>query len=221
MITLLIYECYLENLMKKLFLSFVLAFVLPSLAIAADYSPGNGYTLIKSPVRTASPDKIEVIEIFWYGCPHCFALEPLTQAWSADLPEDVDFKFLPAVFGRNWLAHAKAYHVADILNVVDKTHVNLFNAIHLDKRRLNSEDDLAEFFAQYGVSEEEFKKQYDSFAVNSRLKQADAKIRAYGARGVPGLIVNGKYLVTAETANGSNNIYNVVDYLIEQERKTM
>ncbi|WP_191602084.1 thiol:disulfide interchange protein DsbA/DsbL [Marinomonas algicola] len=207
--------------MKKLFLSFVLAFVLPSLAIAADYSPGNGYTLIKSPVRTASPDKIEVIEIFWYGCPHCFSLEPLTEAWSADLPEDVDFKFTPAVFGRNWLAHAKAYHVADILNVLDKTHSALFNAIHLDKRRLNSEDDLAEFFAQYGVSEDEFKKQYNSFAVNSRLKQADAKIRAYGARGVPGLIVNGKYLVTAETANGSNNIYNVVDYLIEQERKTM
>jgi len=207
--------------MKKLLISFVLAFVLPTLALAAEYSPGNGYTLIKTPVRTASPDKIEVVEIFWYGCPHCFALEPLTHAWSADLPSDVDFKFTPAVFGRNWLAHAKAYHVADILNVLDKTHTALFNSIHLDKRRLNSEDDLAEFFTQYGVSEAEFKKQYNSFAVNSRLKQADAKIRAYGARGVPGLIVNGKYLVTAETANGSNNIYNVVDYLIEQERKTM
>jgi thiol:disulfide interchange protein DsbA len=80
---------------------------------------------------------------------------------------------------------------------------------------------LANFFADYGVSKEDFKKQYDSFAVNSRLKQADAKIRAYGARGVPGIIVNGKYLVTAETANGNNNIFTVVNYLIEQERQSM
>jgi len=84
---------------------------------------------------------------------------------------------------------------------------------------MNSEDELAEFFTNYGVSEDEFRKQYNSFAVNSRLSQADAKIRAYGARGVPGLIVNGKYLVTAATAGGNNNIYSVVDYLIEQERQ--
>ena len=207
--------------MKKILLSIVLALSLPLTLFAAEYSPGQGYTLIKNPVRTASADKIEVIEIFWYGCPHCFSLEPVTQAWSKTLADDVDFKFLPAVFGRNWLAHAKAFHVADILGVVEKIHAPLFNAIHLDKRRLNSEDDLAEFFAEYGINEAVFKKQYDSFAVGSRLKQADAKIRAYGARGVPGLIVNGKYLVTAESAGGNNQIYPVVNYLIEKERQAM
>ena len=205
--------------MKKLFSALMVALLLPiASAWAQDYSDGNGYTTIKNPVRTANPDKVEVVEIFWYGCPHCYSLDPITQAWKKTITDDVDFKYMPAVFGRNWLAHAKAFHVADILGVEEKLHADLFNAIHQDHKRMNSEDELAEFFTNYGVSEDEFRKQYNSFAVNSRLSQADAKIRAYGARGVPGLIVNGKYLVTAATAGGNNNIYSVVDYLIEQER---
>ncbi|TYL46826.1 thiol:disulfide interchange protein DsbA/DsbL [Marinomonas sp. IMCC 4694] len=205
--------------MFKLFSALVLSLLIPLTAAAAQYSDGNGYTTIKTPVRTSDPSKVEVTEIFWYGCPHCFSLEPITQAWKKNLPSDVDFKFLPAVFGRSWLAHAKAFYVADLLNITDKIHTPLFNAIHIDKRNLSSEDALASFFANYGVSEDEFRKQFNSFAVNSRLSQADAKIRAYGARGVPGLIVNGKYLVTAATANGNENIYNVVDFLIEKERQ--
>ncbi|MBJ7537838.1 thiol:disulfide interchange protein DsbA/DsbL [Marinomonas transparens] len=204
--------------MKKLFSALILSLLIPLTAFAAEYSDGNGYITLKNPVRTSTPDKIEVTEIFWYGCPHCFKLEPLTQAWKKNLPTDVKFNYMPAVFGRNWLAHAKAFHVADLLGIEDKMHSDIFNAIHLEHHRLNSEDDLAEFFVNYGVSEDEFRKQYNSFAVNSRLSQADAKIRAYGARGVPGLVVNGKYLVTAETAKGNNNIYNVVDFLIEKER---
>lgn len=207
--------------MKKILITLAVLLCLPASLFAADYSPGNGYTLIKNPVRTTNPNKIEVVEIFWYGCPHCFSLEPVTQAWSKNIADDVDFKFMPAVFGRSWQAQAKAYYVSEILGLQEKTHAAIFNAIHLDKRRLNSEDKLAEFFTQFGVSEANFKKQFNSFAVNSRLSQADAKIRAYGARGVPGLIVNGKYLVTAQSAGGNNKIYSVVDFLIEQERQTM
>ncbi|MCB5161230.1 thiol:disulfide interchange protein DsbA/DsbL [Marinomonas algarum] len=205
--------------MTKLFSALLLSMIVSLSANAAPYSDGNGYTTIKTPVRTNDPSKVEVTEIFWYGCSHCFTLEPITQAWKKNLPEDVDFNYLPAVFGRNWLAHAKAFHVADLLGIADKVHTPLFNAIHIERRNLNSEDTLANFFVDYGVSESEFRKQYNSFAVNSRLSQADAKIRAYGARGVPGLIVNGKYLVSAETAKGNNNIYKVVDFLIEKERQ--
>jgi thiol:disulfide interchange protein DsbA len=205
--------------MTKLFSAFILSFFISLSAVAADYSDGNGYTTIKTPVRTSDPSKVEVTEIFWYGCPHCYSLEPITHAWAANTPSDVDFKFLPAVFGRNWLAHAKAFYVADLLGIEDKMRADIFNTIHVERRNLNSEDALASFFVKYGVSEDEFRKQYNSFAVNSRLSQADAKIRAYGARGVPGLVVNGKYLVTAETANGNANIYKVVDFLIEKERQ--
>lgn len=205
--------------MKKLFSALIIALLLPIASWAQEYSDGNGYTTIATPVRTDNPDKVEVVEIFWYGCPHCYALEPITQAWKKNLPEDVDFKYMPAVFGRNWLAHAKAFHVADLLGVEEKLHADMFNAIHQENKQMTSEDDLAKFFSNYGVSEDEFHKQFNSFAVNSRLSQADAKIRAYGARGVPGLIVNGKYLVTAATAGGNNNIYSVVDFLIEKERK--
>ncbi|BFM49654.1 thiol:disulfide interchange protein DsbA/DsbL [Marinomonas sp. THO17] len=205
--------------MKKLFTALLFSLLMPLTAMAAGYTDGNGYTEIKNPVRTNDPNKIEVTEIFWYGCPHCYALEPLVQAWKKDLPADVDFQYMPAVFGRGWLAHAKAYYIADILGVEDKLRADLFNAIHVEHRRLNSEDDLAEFFANYGVNEDDFRKLFDSFSVNSRLSQADAKIRAYGARGVPGIIVNGKYLVSAQTANGNENIFKVVDFLIDKERQ--
>ncbi|GGN29798.1 MULTISPECIES: thiol:disulfide interchange protein DsbA/DsbL [Marinomonas] len=205
--------------MIKFLSALIFSLLIPLSASAAEYSDGNGYTTIKTPVRTSDPNKIEVTEIFWYGCPHCYSLEPLVQAWKKDLPSDVDFKYLPAVFGRGWLAHAKAFYVADLLGMEDKIRADLFNAIHVERRNLNSEDALARFFADYGVNEDDFRKQYDSFAVNSRLSQADAKIRAYGARGVPGIIVNGKYLVSAESANGNENIFKVVDFLIEQERQ--
>ncbi|WP_111637578.1 thiol:disulfide interchange protein DsbA/DsbL [Marinomonas shanghaiensis] len=205
--------------MIKFLSALIFSLLIPLSASAAEYSDGNGYTTIKTPVRTSDPNKIEVTEIFWYGCPHCYSLEPLVQTWKKDLPSDVDFKFMPAVFGRGWLAHAKAFYVADLLGIEDKIRADMFNAIHVERRNLNSEDALARFFADYGVNEDDFRKQYDSFAVNSRLSQADAKIRAYGARGVPGIIVNGKYLVSAESANGNENIFKVVDFLIEKERQ--
>lgn len=205
--------------MIKLFSAAILSFFISLPVFSAEYSDGNGYTTIKTPVRTSDPSKIEVTEIFWYGCPHCNALEPYVNAWKKDLADDVDFKYLPAVFGRNWLAHAKAFYVADLLGIEGKMRADIFNAIHVERRGLNSEDALANFFENYGVSEDEFRKQFNSFAVNSRLKQADAKIRAYGARGVPGIIVNGKYLVSAQTANGNQNIFNVVNFLIEKERQ--
>jgi len=205
--------------MIKLFSALLFSFLISSTAFAAEYSDGNGYTTIKNPVRTSDPSKIEVTEIFWYGCPHCYTLEPLVNAWKKDMASDIDFKYLPAVFGRGWLAHAKAFHIADLLGIESELRADLFNAIHVERRNLNSEDALADFFANYGVSENEFRKQYDSFAVNSRLSQADAKIRAYGARGVPGIIVNGKYLVSAQTANGNENIFNVVNFLVEKERQ--
>ncbi|MEP0071908.1 MAG: thiol:disulfide interchange protein DsbA/DsbL [Marinomonas sp.] len=205
--------------MIKLFSAVVLSFFMSLPAFAAEYSDGNGYTTIKTPVRTSDPSKVEVTEIFWYGCPHCNALEPFVNAWKKDLADDVNFKYLPAVFGRNWLAHAKAFYVADLLGIESKMRADIFNTIHVEHRSLNSEDALASFFEKYGVSEDEFRKQFDSFAVNSRLKQADAKIRAYGARGVPGIIVNGKYLVSAQTAGGNQNIFDVVNFLIEKERQ--
>ncbi|RNF52604.1 thiol:disulfide interchange protein DsbA/DsbL [Marinomonas hwangdonensis] len=205
--------------MIKLFSALLFSVLISSTAFAAEYSDGNGYTTIKNPVRTSDPSKVEVTEIFWYGCPHCYTLEPLVNAWKKDMASDIDFKYLPAVFGRGWLAHAKAFHIADLLGIESELRADLFNAIHVERRNLNSEDALADFFANYGVSENEFRKQYDSFAVNSRLSQADAKIRAYGARGVPGIIVNGKYLVSAQTANGNENIFNVVNFLVEKERQ--
>ncbi|MGO3344260.1 MAG: thiol:disulfide interchange protein DsbA/DsbL [Marinomonas sp.] len=206
--------------MKKLFSVLILTLLIPLTSYAKDYSDGNGYTTITPAVRTADPSKVEVVEVFWFGCPHCYYLEPYTQAWKKTISSDVDFKYLPAVFGRNWLPHAKAFYVADLLGIEDEMHADLYDAINVKRQRLTSEDDLAAFFAKYGVSKNEFQKQFNSFAVNSRLSQADAKIRAYGVRGTPSLIVNGKYLVNAETANGNEHIYDVINYLIKKEEQS-
>lgn len=205
--------------MKKLITILALALWLPIAATAAEYSPGNGYTVIENPVRTANPDKIEVVEVFWYGCPHCFSLEPLTHAWKSTIADDVDFSFMPAVFGRSWDAHARAFYVSQLFEIDDQTHEALFNAIHIDKQRLNTKRSLAKFFSNYGVNEASFEKQFNSFAVNSKIRQDGAKIRSYGIPGVPGIVVNGKYLVSASTAGGNANIYPIVDFLIEKERK--
>ena len=207
--------------MKKLFSALILTLLIPLTSYAQDYSDGNGYTTIPTPVRTADPSKVEVREVFWYGCPHCYHLEPYTQAWKKSIADNknVDFNYMPAVFGRNWLAHAKAFYVADLLGIADKVHDDIYTAIHVKHERLSTEDSLAAFFANYGVSEDEFHKQYNSFAVESRLNQADAKIRAYGVRGTPTVVVNGKYLVNASTAGGNENIFNVVNYLIKKEEQ--
>ncbi|REG82678.1 thiol:disulfide interchange protein DsbA/DsbL [Marinomonas pollencensis] len=207
--------------MKKLFSALILTLLIPLTSYAQDYSDGNGYTTIANPVRTDDPSKVEVREVFWFGCPHCYHLEPYTQAWKKTIANNdkVDFNYMPAVFGRNWLAHAKAFYVADLLGIEDKVHDDIYTAIHVKRERLNTEDSLAAFFANYGVSEDEFHKQFNSFAVESRLNQADARIRAYGVRGTPTIVVNGKYLVDASTAGGNENIFNVVNYLIKKEEQ--
>jgi len=207
--------------MKKLFSALLFCLLFPLTALAQDYSDGHGYTTIADPVPTNDPHKVQVVEVFWYGCPHCFRLEPYTQEWKKTIPDYVDFQYLPAVFGRGWLNHAKAFYVAKLLGVENKLHSDLYNAIHVDHRPLNTEDSLAKFFTHYGVSEAEFKKQFNSFAVQSRLAQADARIRGYGVQGTPTLVVDGKYLVDAETAGGNDNIYKVINYLIEKEHDKM
>ncbi|QSA96663.1 thiol:disulfide interchange protein DsbA/DsbL [Methylococcus sp. EFPC2] len=178
---------------------------------------GEGYELVSPPQPTGDPSKVEVIEFFWYGCPHCYHFEPELNAWLKTKPANVVFIRQPAVFNAHWAAHAKAYFTAEALGVVDKLHADFYDAIQNKKRTLESEDDLAKFFAEHGVKEEDFHKAYKSFAVHTKLGQAEGLAAHYGVTGTPALIVNGKYRIGGAQAKTFANMIAVTRKLIEKE----
>ncbi len=180
---------------------------------------GEGFIRIAQPVRTSDPDKIEVVEVFWYGCSHCFDFEPMVHAWSKQLPDDVVFVPSPAMWNDLMILHAQAFYTAKALKVLDKVHQPLFDEINLKKNPLRDRDAIEKvFLAHSDVDAETFRKTFDSFGVKSQVRQADARARGYGIAGTPELIVNGKYRVTGRAAGSKANMLKVAEQLIEQER---
>lgn len=180
---------------------------------------GEGYVVIQQPVRTADPDKIEVTEVFWYGCGHCFDFEPMVTQWAAQLPEDVDFRQSPAMWNELMVIHAQAYYTAKALGVLEQVHQVIFDEINLRKNPLRDRDALEKLFlANTDLDADTFRKAFDSFGVKSQVKQADARARAYGIAGTPELIVNGKYRVTGRAAGSKANMLEVAEQLIAKER---
>ena len=189
--------------------------VFSGLSLAA----GKGYKDLAAVQPTQNPAKVEVIEFFWYGCPHCYKFEPFLQKWHASLPDNVDFIRQPAVFSKVWGQHAKAYFTAEALEVVDKVHADLFYAIQVKKQKLTSEEDLAEFFVAHGVDKASFHDAYNSFAVDTKMRQAKTMGPRYGITGVPAVVVNGKYLVNNKSAGSFEEMIKAIDALIAQESK--
>lgn len=188
---------------------------------AANYVEGQHYKVLANPTMARDPSKIEVVEVFWYGCGHCNHFEPTVQAWKKFLQADVDFRQLPAQFSRQWKIHAGLFYLTHALKVNDKVHQAIFDEIHKKRNPLLDKDDQKEFLAQYGVSEADFDKYDDSFGVRRELKLADQLVRSWAISGVPAIIVNGKYMVNASSAGGEEKIFDVVNHLIEQERKAL
>ncbi len=201
----------------------VAVFVLATLSFgvqaqSAQFQEGEDYRALTNPVPTNSGDKIEVAEVFWYGCPHCYSFKPLIEKWEQDLPEDVAFELLPAALGQSWEPHARAFYTVKALDKFEQTHDALFDALARDRKPLNDAESLAEFLSEYGVDAEKFVKTYNSFGVNAKMQQAQARIRGARITGVPAMLVNGKYVVSASLAGSHERMLEVVDYLIEKER---
>lgn len=188
---------------------------------AAEYSEGKQYLRLANPQPTSAPDKIEVVELFWYGCPHCYDLEPHIQQWLETKPDDVMFVRLPAVLGQRWELLAKAFFTAELLGVQDKVHPALFHAIHDKKQKLNDEAAVQDIFSEQGVTADDFRNTFDSFAVSVKLNNAKLMTRRYAITGVPTLIVNGKFSTGGRQAGSNANIIKVVDHLVAQERSGM
>jgi len=182
------------------------------------FAAEKGYKELTAVQPTQDASKVEVREFFWYGCPHCYKLEPYMEKWLKNRPKNVDFIRQPAVFNAQWGKHAKAYFTAEYLGVVDKVHADFFLAIQVKNESLESESDLAAFFIAHGVSKEDFSTAYSSFNVDSQMRKAKAMGPKYGITGVPAVVVNGKYLVNARTAGSNEKMIAVINQLIAQEQ---
>jgi thiol:disulfide interchange protein DsbA len=211
-----------ESTLKNLLLTLSLVLFTPLLACAQEsgktFVEGENYDLITPPLRTPKPDRIEVVEFFWYGCHHCYNFEPMVSAWSAKLPEDVQFHRTPAMWNKPMELHARAYYAAEVLGVEKTMTPVLFKAMNVDGKRLNSEKDIEELFVANGVSAEDFARAFESFGVSSQVKQAEAQARAAKLNGTPAMMVNGKYFISTRKAGSQAGMLEVADFLIEKER---
>ncbi|MDH3762147.1 MAG: thiol:disulfide interchange protein DsbA/DsbL [Gammaproteobacteria bacterium] len=205
-------------MIKRWLLGFVaLMLVSGSVLAQSAFVEGTDYQTISPAVKTAQPDKVVVTEVFWYGCPHCFRFEPYIERWAANQSEDVVFEQMPSSLNPRWTEHARAYYAFKMMNVLDQTHKALFDAIHLKRQRLTSLDTLAEFVAELGLDEKLFRENYFSFPVETQIRKNIQREKRYGHRGVPAVIVNGKYLVSASLAGSNERMIQIMDYLVAQE----
>lgn len=199
----------------------LLILLLPCLAFvnanAMSIEEGVHYQVLANPQPTETGDKVEVLELFWYGCPHCFKLEPFVEKWSEHVPEGAEFRRMPAIFSKVWALNAQGYYTAEALGILDKVHRPMFDAIHVQKQKLFDEAALARFFVQQGVNREDFIKTFRSFAVKTKTNRAGVMTRRYGITGVPAIIVNGKYRTGVSMAGGEEQLWEVVNALIEKE----
>ncbi|MEO1766742.1 thiol:disulfide interchange protein DsbA/DsbL [Thiobacter aerophilum] len=187
---------------------------LPAGVARATLVAGRDYALVEFPQPTLDPKRVEVLEFFFYGCPHCFELEPLINRWLKTLPRHAYFRRLPAIFNDAWVPLAKAYFAAEALGVVEKLHGDLFNAIHLQGINLNNRDTLLRFVAQRGIDAAKFGAAYDAFGVQAKVQQARDLTSAYGIEGVPSMIVDGKYRTSSSMTGSHEKLFPVLNELI-------
>lgn len=199
----------------------MLAVMLQAVASGAQaqavYQEGKHYELITPPISVGSENEVVVTEFFWYGCGHCFNFEPMLQAWGNQLPEGARLEGSPAMWSPPMEVHARAYYVAKALGVLDDLHTKMFEAMHLKRKRLATEESLRAFFVENGVSAKDFDRAYDSFGITSQVRRADSHAKSARIAGTPSIMVNGKYRIETRMAGGQAEMLDVAKFLVEKE----
>ncbi len=203
----------------KRFFSLVVA-TLIALPFAALAQGKPQYTELKppQPIETQGK-KIEVIEFFWYGCPHCYNLEPFIETWLKKLPPDTEFRRIPAVFNERWGHDAAIFYTFEALGVLDRVHRPFFDAIHRDHLRSDSEAAMTEWLKKNGIEPKKFFDTMKSFGVQTRTRRAAQLTKDYKIDGTPAMAVQGRYTVSAEEAGSQQGMLNTVSYLVDMVRK--
>ena len=180
---------------------------------------GKDYVKLGQPAAVAAPGKVEVIEFFWYGCPHCNAFEPSLDAWQKKLPADVAFRRVPVAFrDEPYVAHQRIFYALDEMKLVEQMHRKVFYAIHNDHQRLDKPADIAAFMGKNGVDGNQFLAHYNGFSMQSKLAQAAQLAKAYRIDGVPSVGVQGRYFTSPSMAGNHERALTVADWLIQQSR---
>ncbi len=199
-----------------------------SLSMASEmWEKGRHYKELPFPVKTRDASKVEVVEVFWYGCPHCYEFNnDFLPEWEAAFPEDVDFRLIPATFP-GWVTHAEIFFAAEELGKVEEMHQALFDAIQAQPKNYKDREDFVEIFAKFGVSKEEFMAVFEASGfrkiskIEEKINATGDRIKAYRLTGVPALVVNGKYKIGVRDAGGFANMTKIANFLIAKERAAM
>jgi thiol:disulfide interchange protein DsbA len=209
-----------NNLSHLYFFGFVLAlFSFGSLA-DTKFAPGQDWERVSPPVEVkTNAESVEIVELFWYGCPQCFAFEPELEKWVERQGSQIRFIRIPAVFNKNWAIHARTYYALEEMGLLADLHIPLFQAIHLQQRRLFTEKALADFVSEHGVQPSAFKEKYNSFSVDTKTRAAISMTRKYGITGVPAIIINGKYRSSPQKAGSYERLLKLADFLVAKESK--
>ena len=183
---------------------------------------GKHFVRLTQPVpASAGPGKIEAIEFFWYGCPHCNAFEPALEAWVRQLPADVVFRRVPVAFGAEpFAAHQRIFYALDSLGLVATMHRKVFYAIHNDRMRLDKPADISAFMAKSGVDATKFMEAYGSFSTQTKLRQANQLVDGYKIDGVPAIGIHGRYYTSGTLAGTNDKALAVADVLVQRLRKS-
>lgn len=190
----------------------------PSQAQTPKYVEGTHYQLVKTPTKTRDPSKIEITELFWYGCPHCNQFQPVFTKWKKQQADDVVIQHSPAIWNKPMIVHAHIFYTAKAFRLLDVMHREIFDAMHIERKKLVNKDTIFKLFEKHGISRDKFDKTFDSFGVQSQVKQASARARGYGITGTPEVVVNGKYRVSSRMVSSEAEVLKVADFLIAKER---
>lgn len=210
---------------RHMLLALSLSLCVTTAAHAAELTAGRDYSLVKPPQPTESGNKIEVLEFFWYGCPHCNNLQPSLQAWLKHKPADVEFKHIPAVFQDSWVPLTKAYYTIETMGLVDKLHQEMFTALHRQRLPLHNANAIFDWVATKGVDRKKFADVYNSFGINGRTQRSIELTRKYDIPGTPALVIDGRFLTApsmtlkADRTVDYVRFFQVVDGLIAEARK--
>ncbi len=187
--------------------------------VCAELTKGRDYAVLASPQPTDSGKNIEVLEFFWYGCPHCYKLHPHIKAWKKKMPKDVTFRYIPAIFRNSWIPGAKTFYALEVLGERNKLHDKIYDAIHINKIDLTKEELLFDWIEKQGIDRKKFVDIYNSFSVENRSSQSSQMSKKYGLRGVPSLVVDGKYLASGRMGGTPQDTIRTLDELIKIARK--
>lgn len=192
----------------------------PAFAQARQFKEGKEYVKLGKPVPTeASAGKVEVIEFFWYSCPHCNAFEPALEAWIKAAPKDLHIRRVPVAFNATFVPQQKLYFALEGMGKLPEVHAKVFRAVHVERLPLNKDELIFDWIAKQGVDAAKFKEVYNSFTVSNQVRKASQLQEAYGVEGVPSMGVAGRYYTDGTMAGNMQNVLQVVDQLAAQARK--